>query len=62
MKLLRNHANNHNPFSDLPYDQYVLRGGRQRGKNRHFSYVIARDVMGIGRIKNRTTGGGSLRR
>ena len=62
MKLLRNHANNHLPFSDLPYDQYALRGGRQRGKNRHFSYVIARDATGIGRIQNRTTGGGSSRR
>ena len=62
MKLLRNHANNHLPFSDLPYEQYTLRGGRQRGKNRHFSYVIARDATGIGHIQNRTTGGGSSRR
>ena len=62
MKLLRNHVNNHLPFSDFPYDQYALRGGRQRGKNRHFSYVIARDATGIGRIQNRTMGGGSSRR
>ena len=62
MKLLQNHVNNHLPFSDLPYDQYALRGVRQRGKNRHFSYVIARDATGIGRLQNRTTGGGSSRR
>ena len=62
MKLVRNHANNHLPFSDLPYDQYAFHGGRQRGKNRHFSYVIVRDPTGIGRIQNRTTVGGSSRR
>ena len=62
IKLRRNHANNHLPFSDFPYDQYALRGGRQRDKHRHFSYVIARDATGIGHIQNRTTGGDSSRR
>ena len=62
MKWLQKHANNHLPFSDLPYDQYALRGGRQRGKNRHVSYVIARNTTGIGRIQNQTTEGGSSRR
>ena len=62
MKLLRNHANNHLPFSNLPYDQYALRGGRQRRKNQHFPNVIARDATGIGRIQNLTKGGGASRR
>ena len=62
MKLLQNHAYNHLPFSDSPYDKYALRSGRQRGKNRHLSYVVARDATGIGRMQDRTTGGGSSRR
>ena len=62
MKLLRYHSNNHLPLSDLPYDQYALRGRWPCGKNRYFSYVIVRDATGIGRIQNQTTGGGSSRR
>ena len=62
VKLLQNQAYNHLPFSDLPYDQYALRGGRQRAKNEHFSLVVALDATGIDRIQNRTTGGGSPRR
>ena len=61
-KKLHFYAKNHLQTSDLRYDQYLSRRGRNRTKNRCFSYVFVHDATGICRIANRTTGGGSSRR
>ena len=58
-KKLHFDAENHLPLSDLRYDQYLLRRGRKRAKNRRFWDVFARDAMRIGCIANRRTGGDS---
>ena len=47
------------PFANLRYDQYPLRRGRKRAKNRWFLHVFAREVTGICRIVNQRTGGES---
>ena len=52
-------AENHLALSDLRHEQYPLRRGRKRAKNRHLSPEFIRDAMDICRIANWRTGGDS---